>query len=43
MWRLGGIIGIGVSLLGFLMGAIMFSAQIYEIGEAEKEKVLEKF
>jgi len=40
MWRLGGIIGIGVSLLGFLMGAIMFSAQIYEIGEAEKEKVL---
>jgi len=40
IWRLGGIIGIGISLLGFLMGAIMFSAQIYEIGEVEKEKVL---
>ena len=38
--RLGGLIGIGACLVSFLTGALLFSAQIYEIEKVEKEKVL---
>jgi len=39
-FRIGGIIGILGSIIALLMGALLFSAQIYVIEGAEREKVL---